>query len=188
MPLKDTLKSIKAKLTPSDSGSTSTTPEGSKRNSVSGPAGGRTSQTASPRPSGDLVRTAGSGANSPKRNSSPGPVDTFLGKAKSLRVGAPGSSLAHPTDSGNKTAPGTRSKHAEKVKRRKAKKEQRRKEVEERMEREGLGGKQGKMASRAEPSSKYRNETFGFYPLMRSDPKQTESESWIGTWWSSRTS
>jgi hypothetical protein len=40
----------------------------------------------------------------------------------------------------------------------------------------GLGGKKGRMARRAEAGSKYRNETFGFYPLMRSDPKQTESE------------
>ena len=180
MPLKDTLKSLKAKLTPSESGSPSSTPEGSKRNSVSGPVGGKTSQANSPRPSGDLVRTANSGANSPKRTGSPGPVDTFLGKAKSLRAGAPGSSLAHPKDTGKNGTTATRSKHAEKVKRRKAKKEQRRKEVEERMEREGLGGTQGKMASRAEPNSKYRNETFGFYPLMRSDPKQTESEpSWV---------
>lgn len=175
MPLKDTFKSLKAKLTPSDSGSPSTTPEGSKRNSISGPAG-KTSQTNSPRQSSDLIRVANSGTNSPKRTGSPGPVDTFLGKAKSLRVGAPGSSLAHPTDTGKNGTTAARSKHAEKVKRRKAKKEQRRKEVEERMEREGLGGTQGKMASRAEPNSKYRNETFGFYPLMRSDPKQTESE------------
>lgn len=44
------------------------------------------------------------------------------------------------------------------------------------MERDGLGGKKGRMAERAGPGSKYRNETFGYYPLMRSDPKQTESE------------
>jgi len=191
MPLKDALKSIKAKLGSNSSNGSDTHPTGSPATA----SGAQTPKSGpgSPRVSGqhdrvDSRRTSLSKeqhgstqthpSSSTSRTKSPGPVDTFLGKAKSLKSSAPGSSLAQPKSTGaskgSKVGP---SKHSEKVKRRKARKEQHRKEVAERMESEGLGGKKGRMAKRADPGSKYRNETFGYYPLMRSDPKQTESES-----------
>jgi hypothetical protein len=185
MPLKDALKSIKAKLG-------SNTPSGSETHGTASPAGSSShtpagSGNASPRVSGQQDRVDSRRSSLAKeitrrdsKPKSPGPVDSLMTKAKSLKSSAPGGSLANPTSSSNNnskhpTSNGL-SRNATKVRRRKARKEQRRKEVAERMEREGLGGKKGRMARRAEAGSKYRNETFGFYPLMRSDPKQTESE------------
>lgn len=184
MPLKDAFKSIKAKLG-------SNTPSGSETHGTASPAasGSHTpagSGNASPRVSGQHDRVDSRRSSLAKENSrrdskpkSPGPVDSLMTKAKSLKSSAPGGSLANPNanpNSKNGKSNNGLSRNATKVRRRKARKEQRRKEVAERMEREGLDGKKGRMAARAEAGSKYRNETFGFYPLMRSDPKQTESE------------
>jgi hypothetical protein len=147
--------------------------ETSRRSSLD-PAASNTrtsSRNASP------VRRSGSGFSTPSKKDgtrTPTAVDSLLNKAKSLHP-APGSrSLATPASSSKNGQSTGISKNSLKKKRRQAKKEQRRKEVEQRQREQGEGGK-GRMARKAEPGSKYRNEGFGYYPLMRSDPKQSES-------------
>lgn len=181
MPLSDTFKKLKDKLEgksseKSDHGTTS---------------GSTTRGTASPRLSSDKASSSSVVApyegqatkeKTPSRLSeSHTPLTTAIGRigTKSSDKNKTKSGLHGILAGGEKSGyatPNPNSKNALKQKRRKAKKEQRKKEVEERRLRGEMGGKRSKMNRRAQPKSKYRNETFGFYPLMTSDPDQHESE------------
>lgn len=181
MPLSDTFKKLKDKL------------EGkSSEKSDHGTTSGTTSRgTASPRLSSDKASSSSVAApyegqatkeKTPSRLSeSHTPLTTAIGRigTKSSDKNKTKSGLHGILAGGEKSGyatPNPNSKNALKQKRRKAKKEQRKKEVEERRLRGEMGGKRSKMNRRAQPKSKYRNETFGFYPLMTSDPDQHESE------------